>query len=81
MPNSKRDHAPKAKVLNNFERNLAEEPGDAESIAWLPWGKLYSEFDIDNTAADKDISAFTGNLITMLRSQHFQLPSVALLTS
>ena len=35
MPNNKRNNAPKARVLNNLEHNLPEQPKEAESIAWL----------------------------------------------
>ena len=44
-----RNNAPKARVLNDFKRNLPKQPMEAENIARLLWGKLYSEFDIDNT--------------------------------
>ena len=53
MPNSERNIALKAGVLNNLKQ-----PREAESIAdYFGW-KLYSEFDIDNTTGDDDISAF-----------------------
>ena len=58
MPYSKRNNAPKTRVLNNLKPNLSEQLRDAGSIAWLLWRNTDSEFDIDNTTVDNDISTF-----------------------